>query len=203
MGGPDFPRLPDIRLIIFDLGGVLADLGQPATAMGLPLSDSDFWGLWLTSPAARSFENGVIGERDFLERMPRELRLDDAPDKFRERFLRWRLTLYPGIRNRLAELRSGYEIGLLSNTNSLHWSMIEEQGVDAGSFDHVFLSYEMRCSKPTDAVFEHLLGRVLQPCYEILFLDDTRVNVEAAQRFGIHARQVAGPEALAAALADL
>jgi len=33
------------KIILFDLGGVLADFGDPVKSMGLKISQSDFWSI--------------------------------------------------------------------------------------------------------------------------------------------------------------
>jgi hypothetical protein len=37
------------RILLFDLGGVLADLGDPVTTIGLDLEPDEFWAIWLGS----------------------------------------------------------------------------------------------------------------------------------------------------------
>lgn len=46
------------RILLFDLGGVLVDLGDPVGEMDLPLSNEQFWKLWLSSPLVHKFETG-------------------------------------------------------------------------------------------------------------------------------------------------
>ena len=39
------------KLVLFDLGRVLADLGSPSMQMQLRISDQEFWSVWLSLPA--------------------------------------------------------------------------------------------------------------------------------------------------------
>ena len=48
----------DTRIVLFDLGGVLADLGDPASEMRLDFESDQFWKIWLHSPSVRAFELG-------------------------------------------------------------------------------------------------------------------------------------------------
>lgn len=184
-------------LVIFDLGNVLADLGNPALEMGLGISDEEFWGLWLSSATVRSFENGDIAETGFLQGFATELGLEDSSDKFRQRFLQWQLTIYPGVVDAIMALRSTFDTALLSNTNPIHWNMVREQDAFEQLFDRIFLSYEIGRSKPERVVFEHVLDRVDQRPADIRFLDDSEANVAAARKFGIIATQAFGPDAFA------
>ncbi len=48
------------RVLLFDLGGVLADLGEPAKAIGLELTEEEFWQSWLNSASVHAFiEQGL------------------------------------------------------------------------------------------------------------------------------------------------
>ncbi len=189
-------------LIIFDLGGVLADLGTPPVDMGLAIGAEEFWDLWLSSTSVRSFENGHIEEKEFLQRFSVELGLEESPEQFRRRFLKWRLVIYPGVAQTISALRSDYDTALLSNTNPIHWNMVCSQDGFERLFDHVFLSFDIGESKPERAVFEHVLDRVDQPPAGIRFLDDSDANVAAARELGISAMQAYGPEGISLVLPD-
>jgi len=184
-------------LIVFDLGNVLADLGNPPVEMDLALGEEAFWDLWLGSTAVRAFENGVIDEPEFLRRFCGELGLEDTPEQFRRRFLQWHLVIYPGVAGAIAALRDEFDTALLSNTNPIHWNMVRGQDSFEQLFDHVFLSYEIGQSKPERAVFKHVLVRVDQRPADIRFLDDSEANVTAARQVGIIATQAFGPDAFA------
>jgi putative hydrolase of the HAD superfamily len=190
------------RLILFDLGGVLANLGAPAAQMGLAMSEDAFWSLWIGSDAVRQFESGQIRDHEFLELFAAELGMRESTEVFRRRFLRWQLVLFPGVRSTVAALRKTHAVALLSNTNSIHWQMIQQQALRREHFDYVFLSYETGCSKPERTAFEHVLSEVRLRPGEILFLDDSAHNVAAAAELGIAARQVHGSDGLAPPLAD-
>jgi putative hydrolase of the HAD superfamily len=188
------------RLLLFDLGGVLADLGAPAEQMGLTMSEDDFWSAWAASNAARQFENGRVHEAAFLELFALELGLRESAEAFRARFMRWQLVLFPGAMATVAALRESFAVALLSNTNCIHWRMLQQQALRREHFDHVFLSYETGHSKPDRAAFEQVLSEVPALPGEIVFLDDSAHNVAAAAELGIAARQVHGGDGLAAEL---
>ena len=184
-------------LILFDLGDVLADLGDPPGELGLTIDEKAFWDLWLSSTTVRAFENGAIDEAEFLRRFCADLGLEDSPEQFRQRFLQWHLVIYPGVAEAISALRSDYDTALLSNTNPIHWNMVRDQDGFEQLFDHIFLSYEIGKSKPERMVFEHILDRVDQGPADIRFLDDSGENVAAARKLGINATQAFGPNAFA------
>ena len=192
--------LSQARLVIFDLGGVLASLGRPAAQMGLQLSNDEFWSVWLGSGTVFALETGAIEEAEFFERFPAELGLTDPSQEFQQRFQRWQLELFPGVVEMLQELGETHDVALLSNTNSIHWNLIDPYGQVRQLFDHVFLSFEIGHLKPHRDIFEYVLQSVPNARDEIVFLDDTEKNVAAAASMGIHSLQVSGPQGIDKAL---
>lgn len=191
---------PKPEVILFDLGGVLADLGSPATGMGLAIDDAAFWKIWIGSPTARALENGQLEEWQFLQRFPGELGLTDGPREFLERFWRWRLTLYPEILPLLRSLKPRAKLALLSNTNSLHWHMVTQQAPLPDLLDAVFLSFELGLSKPDAGIFQEVTAKLDLPPGKVFFLDDSALNVEAARAVGLRSAQVSGVAEMMAAL---
>jgi putative hydrolase of the HAD superfamily len=180
------------KLIVFDLGGVLASLGRPAEQMGLDGSDQEFWSIWLGSKTVAAFETGAMEEAEFVERFPAELGLADSGEDFRRRLTRWRLELFPGASEMLSRLGETHSVALLSNTNAIHWNMVNPDGRFRRLFDHVFLSFEIGLAKPHRDIFAHVIQTVPYTASDTVFLDDTASNVEAAATFGIQSKRVAG-----------
>lgn len=192
--------LSQAQLIVFDLGGVLASLGRPAEQMGLGMSNDDFWSVWLGSNTVAELETGVIEATEFLERFPSELGLHEPGQEFHQRFQRWQLELFPGVIEMLQQLGERHDIALLSNTNPIHWNMVDPDGRLRQLFNHIFLSFEIGLAKPHRDIFDHALRAVPNRPGEIIFLDDTEKNVQAATKMGIHSMQVAGVEGIRRAL---
>ena len=180
------------KLIVFDLGGVLASLGRPAEQMELGISNDDFWSVCLGSKTVAAFETGAMEEAEFVERFPAELGLADSGQAFRRRLTRWRLELFPGVIEMLSRLGETHSVALLSNTNTIHWNMVNPDGRFRRLFDHVFLSFEIGLAKPHRDIFEHVIQTVPYTASDTVFLDDTASNVEAAATFGIQSKRVAG-----------
>lgn len=198
---PSYEQAPMKPILVLDLGGVLADLGSPATAMRLGISDAEFWPLWLHSPAVAGFETGKLGYDKFLARLA-----DEFPPEagtIGDRLQDWRLRLYPGIEELLLSTIERYRVALLSNTNTLHWSQLEPSHDLFARFDKLFLSFEIGVLKPNPEAFLEVLRYFECKASAINFLDDSEPNVRAAQDLGIQARKVAGPDQLRRALAEL
>ena len=180
------------RIVLFDLGGVLADLGDPAAAMQLDMRVEAFWQVWLNAPAVRAFERGRLDIDEFCERIAAELGLPDGAAA-RECLERWQLTLYEGVEQLIADTRAMARVALLSNTNALHWSQVTADSDVFDDFDALFLSYETGYFKPAAGAFEQVVAHYACAPHDIAFLDDTPVNVDAAKAAGMQAYCVKGP----------
>jgi HAD superfamily hydrolase (TIGR01509 family) len=179
-------------LVLFDLGGVLADLGAPAAQMNLTMSDDQFWTTWSASPAVRAFEIGDIGTDQFLSCFPAELGLTDSAESFLQRFGRWQVNLFPAVDTVIRRLGEQCGLALLSNINVLHWQRLSGQSEVFALFEQLFLSFEIGRCKPANDAFEYVLRNVSAPLSNIIYLDDLKANIDSARRLGIPAVQVQG-----------
>ena len=181
----------DKAVLLLDLGGVLADLGDPVNAMGLDMSLEEFWETWTSSEVVRALETGRMGVADFLATIPEELGyVGDAP--FSRRFYEWQLRLFPGVDDLIRNAAHDYRVALLSNTNEIHWGQVNESTDTFTMFDQVFLSYETGHLKPSLAAFHQVLEFFECSPGEVIFLDDSEPNIAAALKLGIDARKVVG-----------
>ena len=180
------------RIVLFDLGGVLADLGDPVRAMQLDMSNDEFWAIWPNSPAVREFECGRIQIDEFCERLAPEFD-ESSGRRMRERLERWHLELYDGVEALVADTMAGSRVALLSNTNPLHWSQVTAGTRLFDQFDALFLSFETGHFKPDAAAFEQVVLHYDCSSSDILFIDDVERNVSAATAAGLRAHVARGP----------
>ena len=82
----------------------------------------------------------------------------------------------------------GFSLGLLSNTEVITYSIVEEM-ISMNHFDYKFLSYKIGYTKPDKRIFHHVLANLPFEKTELLFIDDTLSNVEAALSEGINSIQ--------------
>lgn len=193
---------PPVRAVIFDMGGVLVELGPLTEILGDEgsLSEDEFWSRWLASPTVRSFEMGECDVEAFGHNLVTELELDMSAEEFIRRFAVWPKGLMPGAAELVASLQGRVELGVLSNTNALHWENQRDAKVVQSLFDRQYLSYAMGLAKPDRAIFDAVAADLgLEPS-EILFLDDNQINVDGAQAAGWQAEVTKGVEAATAAV---
>lgn len=182
------------RVLLLDLGGVLADLGDPVAAMGLDVPAEEFWGTWVNAPAVRAFETGQIQEQEFFEAVAAQVGL--AGDSAEQRFHAWQLQPFAGLEAFIEDAAQRFEIALLSNTNPIHWAQITAATPVFSTFAALFLSYETGRFKPEADAFEQVIEHFGIAPASIVFYDDTARNVDAARKLGIDAHCVAGLDAV-------
>jgi putative hydrolase of the HAD superfamily len=178
-----------VKGVLFDIGGVLVELdGAPRLAelMGAALSRDRLHELWTETPAVVAHETGRITANEFAERAVLELGLSIAPDAFLREFEAWPTALQPGALELLDELPAGLRKAALSNSCELHWRRLQTWGLQE-RFERVYLSHELGHLKPEPQAYLMALGGMNLAADEVLFLDDSRSNVQAARTVGLRA----------------
>jgi HAD superfamily hydrolase (TIGR01509 family) len=185
------------RAVLFDLGGVLIELGGVGH-FGQLIGETDesvIWQTWLTSTWVRRYERGLCTRENFAAGMREEhgLRLDES--QFLELFLSWPRGLFPGAEDLVSSLHADVSVACLSNTNELHWNAQQDAAVLHRLFETRFLSHELGLVKPDREIFDHVLDDLGLGGSEVLFLDDNQINVDGAREAGLDAQVVKGVEA--------
>ncbi|MGI9271561.1 MAG: HAD family hydrolase [Woeseiaceae bacterium] len=179
------------KILLFDLGGVLVDLGDPVAAIGLDMSNEEFWAIWLASPLVRAYETGRLTSAEFVTQFGAELGFTDAAEF--DRLIRsWQLPMFDESEKFLVALFSELEVALLSNINEIHWQCVKSQTEIFSNFSKLFLSYETGNRKPDVAAYQDVIDHFDCDPGDIIFLDDTAHNVAAAQSLGMRSKQTTG-----------
>lgn len=200
-----------IKAIVFDMGGVLLDLDLDACFkacredLGFERV-AEFVGPCHQKGLFMRLEEGAISADEFYSGV---LEMS-APGKTREdviaAFRHFLIGIEPYKIQLIKELGEKYDLYMLSNNNAMCMPFAREEfsrkGLPLESFfKKLFLSYEMRLLKPGDAIFREaareigvMSGAPDSPAKaeEMLFIDDSPANVEAALRNGmkaVHYRQ--------------
>lgn len=191
-----------IRCVVFDLGGVLVELGgvrEFGDMIGEP-DDSLVWARWLGSRWVRDYERGRCSTERFARGLVEEFGLTCSPEAFLDRFRVWPRGLMGGAHELVESLAETTPVACLSNTNELHWGHQADAFRLAELFPTRFLSHELGLVKPDREIFEHVVDALSLPADAILFFDDNRPNVDAAREAGLRAEHVQGPTGARACL---
>lgn len=194
----------NIGVIVFDLGGVLVELGsEPVPSEWLPGNGRFELSDWFASATAKSFEKGMIGPRQFAEGLQRDLAIDASVEDIVRHFTDWPTGVFAGAHEILDALAGRQRLALLSNTNELHWPRIENEFGLTHYFERVFASHLLKLAKPDPEIYRRVIDELRVKPADIVFLDDNPANVDAAGRLGMRACQVEGIEQVRKLLIDI
>jgi FMN phosphatase YigB (HAD superfamily) len=193
-----------IDCVVFDLGGVLVELGGVrdfGDMIGEP-DDEQVWAQWLTNTWVRDYERGLCSSETFASGMVEQFDLETSAEEFIERFRAWPRGLFAGAYGLVEDLSSSVRVACLSNTNEVHWSRQADALRLAELFPTRFLSHELGLIKPDREIYDHVAERLDISASSILFFDDNQLNVDAARAAGWQAVRIQGPEEARACLAE-
>jgi putative hydrolase of the HAD superfamily len=86
----------------------------------------------------------------------------------------------------IQELKSEYQIGLLSNATSPFFHTVMALSGTINLFDQVVVSSEVGYAKPEPEIYETILSRMEIAPSEALMIDDGQANIDGAQKVGMH-----------------
>jgi putative hydrolase of the HAD superfamily len=185
------------RVVLFDLGGVVVELGgvEELGALVGETREEEIWRRWLECPWVRRFERGRCSVGEFARGMVETWSLSIGPEQFLEVFQRWPRGLFPGAEEMLLELAGRVHRACFSNTNALHMDHQLDAFRIRKLFDEHYFSNRIGLVKPDRDAYEHVVSALDCAPEEILFLDDNRINVDGALAVGLDAHRVQGVEA--------
>jgi len=194
--------VPDV--VVFDLGGVLADFGGlgPLREMSGIASDEELWRRWLTSEPVRRFERGAGTDEEFAVALVAEWALPLTAAELLAAFPGWLVGPYDGAVELVREVAAVTRVACFSNTNRIHWEAGVSQWPLIEEFERAFVSFEIGAVKPDPEAFEVVVQELGVAASRILFLDDNQMNVDAAHSVGMQARRTLGVDGARAALVD-
>jgi len=183
-----------IDVVLFDLGGVLIQVGGvgPMRELSGIDSDEELWSRWLACRWVRLLEAGQCSTEEFAAGVVADWELPVSSDEFLAAFAGWQGIPYPGASDLVAEVATSVRVGCLSNTNAFQWEAHYEGLPLVDPFEFRFLSFELGLVKPDAAIFEAVAAGLPATPDRVLFLDDNAINVEGALASGLRAEQARG-----------
>ena len=181
----------EIRVLIFDLGGVVFDCSFDKTfqkwATLIGRDKDEIQGQFKFSDTFEKFERGDISPGEFIESVSQQLNYKFSYETFEEGWNAIYLDLISDIDNLLRELKKRYRLVALTNTNIVHQRIWTKKYKDTLSkFEKVFSSNEMQTRKPEAKSFQMVLDYLNVSPGETIFLDNKQEYLEGAQSLGIN-----------------
>ena len=190
--------MANTEAVIFDLGRVLVDVRLEG---GLwerlrPLFESEDETFL---PIYREYASGRLTPGEFHERVCAWMKLKIAyPDFARN----WCAIFSPiaGMEALFGEVAGRIRVGLLSDTDPLHWAHIRKHHPFVQRIPDPALSFEIGALKPAPEAYLAAAAKVALPEARCLFIDDRAENVQGALDRGMDALRFEGEAALRLAL---
>ena len=182
-----------IRTLIFDLGKVIIPFdfqrGYERMARLCGYAPEQIPERLRSTDLVHRFESGEVECSDFVRELCGILELDCGYDEFREIWGSIFLpeTLIPD--SLLEALRRRYRLVLLSNTNQLHFEMVEAAYPILRHFHEKVLSYKVGAMKPSPKIYQAAVEAAQCRPEECFFTDDIPAYVEGARQHGMDAVQ--------------
>ena len=186
-----------IKAVIFDIGGVLVNLNMDRCLRAFKeragFEDiEEYLDMYHQRGFIKDLESGESTEEQFYASALSHCRPGTTAKTVAECFCEF----LDGVNDEKIELinrlKGHYDLYLLSNNNPISMRDIAELFKSLGipfeeTFKDLFISSEMKMLKPSAEIYREVIRRTgLQPG-EILFIDDSMKNIDAALAQGIRA----------------
>lgn len=182
-----------IKTVIFDLGKVIISFdfkrGYQRLEKICKYSAAEIPQRIGSTDLVKRFETGLVEPEDFVRQISAILDLHISYEQFCEI---WSSVFLPDPlipESMLAGISQRYRLLLLSNTNAIHFQMVEQTYPLMRHFHERILSYRVRAMKPSPVIYREALAHAACRPEECFYTDDIVDYVDGAKREGIDAVQ--------------
>ncbi len=192
--------IASVRNLLLDLGGVLYDIDIGKTVQAYdrlrkPGTPDIDYGKASQHKFFSQLDRGQIEIDEFAQGLTEAYQLNADLDAVKHIWLELLIGVFPGRAKDIEYLARACNIALLSNTSRYHrdhyWEQCEPM---FRHMDHLFFSFEMGLRKPDPQIYLQALEQMNWKAGETLFVDDSYVNIEAADKLGLQTFWVETPE---------
>lgn len=196
-----------IKAIIFDLGRVLVNIDNTFLVetffRGFDADDLQELGRrTMSDPAMVEFNTGRMPPEEFYRRMCDTYHLELDYDTFKEYWCKIFIPM-DDMEHLVGSIGPDITVGLLSDTDPLHWNHVKTTWPWIGAIDNPTLSYKVGVMKPDKKIFSAAAANVQTGPQQCLFIDDLQTNVDGARAAGMQAVRFVNVPDLAAALSTM
>lgn len=189
-----------ISTIIFDLGRVVVRINPrrekfSALMQSMGMDPEEAFDKFWFANEVRQHMTGEMPPETFYQIVKDRFGLDLTYDQFVEAWCDL-FTPMPGMRELFEELSENYCLGILSDTDPLHWLKIKGMLPWLSLAGKPTLSFNVGLLKPHPDMFTTAATNCGKRKDECLFIDDLQANVDGARFFGMPAVQFTGIDKL-------
>lgn len=209
---------PEPAFVVFDLGNVLVHIAPEAflQTLGIDTPENRLYYQKKITDIVRVYERGDDTTNQFLARLDRLFNSRDgnashdhggnriySADDFRRAMLSIIGRPVAGMEEIVRNLSARVPLGLLSNTNPLHFDSCMEHLALLQFIPSHFLSYRLKSLKPEAKIFEQAVELLQLAAGDIFYIDDIPENIDAAGKIGLNGHLFVGHEELRERLVTL
>jgi putative hydrolase of the HAD superfamily len=178
--------------LLLDLGNVVLEVDFrrvfDAWAVSSGVSVERFHERWDMDRAYREHETGACDFANYTAALADRFEVAMSAEQWRAGWNAIFVRPYDGVVARLPEVARRLPLYAFTNTNAEHHRYWASRYRDElASFRHMFVSSEIGLRKPDREAFHHVVEAIGVPAESILFLDDSRENVDGARDAGLAA----------------
>lgn len=185
-------KMPVVKGVVFDLGGVVIDWNPLYLYRKIFAGDEDKARHFIDNICTSDWNGQQDAGRD-LQRATAE-RVAMFPQwetEIRAYYGRWIEMIggpVPGTAELMAEIKdAGLHLFALSNWHSETFSRVRHKFRELDMFEHIVISGEYGCIKPQGCFYRVALDCFGIPAENLVFVDDSLINVEGAAEVGLAA----------------
>ena len=183
------------KVFLFDLGNVLAkslDNHELYNKLNCKITYEQFEEYWFGNDLSIKAHEGLVSDKVHIDALLEYCKSNLSIDDFYKVYNNLDNSLYIDSIKIIKELKKKhYKIGLLSNLRLMDFNRYKEQ-LEQLNFDYMFLSYKMKCIKPSNNIYKKVINTIGIKPQNIIFFDDNKKNVQGALKSGIMAYLVTG-----------
>ena len=186
----------EIKVIIFDVGGVLVEKIFSSLIDELAVEYS------LNSATLREYSwllfdkvnRGEMTENELFKNIIKKFDIPVSVSLLEKKSMQFKPI--EKVWKYVKELKNRYKLAILSNMGK-NWSMAREEQFHISEwFDEVVWSCDLGISKPNKQIFNYLTDKLNINPEECVFIDDKQSNIDAAQSLGMKGILYQNPQQL-------
>lgn len=194
---------PRVKVVIYDLGGVLIEWNPRYLYRKLFAGDEPGMERFLTEVWTAEWNLELDRGRTFAEALPeliaRSPNERERIEAFRDRWIETIKGPMPDSVAILKRLHAGdVPLWAITNWSAETFPLVRDDPTYAflGHFRQIFVSGELKVIKPQPAIFEHALAAIGEPAERCLFIDDSAANIAGAEAVGLRTHHFTGAAGL-------